>query len=285
MQIDDMKAIDQFFRQSRPINSNALSISMAWRTWYDDLSTYAKTFDSDVLAQARAKRDAYNRANVTPKTAAAQTAAASKAVMSDLPSSSSKALKPGTRPTIKKGSPKSPAVIEWQQFLGVTADGIFGSGTEAATKAFQSRNGLAADGVVGPNTWGKAIGVSSGSAAVQAANMVADASAKAVKAVANKAPAVKASTAASQSVKQTMTQNATAAAQKAVASLPSNTPTPAVASQPVMTAAKAAVAKTKAKVKAVKAVTPIWTQFAVGTVGIIALLTGAKVFFGGKRAA
>lgn len=39
-----------------------------------------------------------------------------------------------------------------QEALGLTADGKFGSGTEAAVKQFQSDNGLEADGFAGPQT-------------------------------------------------------------------------------------------------------------------------------------
>lgn len=53
---------------------------------------------------------------------------------------------------LKKGS-KGSDVKELQMYLGITADGEFGSGTEAAVKDFQRENGLAVDGIVGPNTW------------------------------------------------------------------------------------------------------------------------------------
>ena len=45
-----------------------------------------------------------------------------------------------------------------QTKLGLTADGVFGPGTERAVKAWQSANGLAADGIVGPASLKKMLG-------------------------------------------------------------------------------------------------------------------------------
>lgn len=56
------------------------------------------------------------------------------------------------RPTLRRGSTGT-AVSELQGKLGITADGIFGAGTEAAVKKFQSDKLLIADGVVGVQTW------------------------------------------------------------------------------------------------------------------------------------
>ena len=53
---------------------------------------------------------------------------------------------------LKVGS-KGQDVKDLQEFLGVTADGIFGKGTEGKVKLWQADNGLVADGIVGRNTW------------------------------------------------------------------------------------------------------------------------------------
>jgi peptidoglycan hydrolase-like protein with peptidoglycan-binding domain len=64
-----------------------------------------------------------------------------------------------TRPTLRSGS-RGPAVREAQTLLnlkngaGLNTDGIFGSLTLTATKAFQRSKGLTVDGVIGPKTWG-----------------------------------------------------------------------------------------------------------------------------------
>ena len=55
---------------------------------------------------------------------------------------------------LKKGS-KGKKVKELQEFLGITADGDFGPGTERALKEWQAANGLTADGVAGPATFTK----------------------------------------------------------------------------------------------------------------------------------
>jgi len=63
-----------------------------------------------------------------------------------------------SRRTIRRGS-KGDDVRRWQAFLLMDgyriglADGNFGRKTETATKQFQSKKGLKADGIVGSNTW------------------------------------------------------------------------------------------------------------------------------------
>lgn len=49
-------------------------------------------------------------------------------------------------------------VKKLQEKLGLSADGVFGPGTEKKVKDWQSQNGLTADGVVGAGTWAKMFG-------------------------------------------------------------------------------------------------------------------------------
>ena len=66
----------------------------------------------------------------------------------------------GTQPMVYRGS-RGDAVRRLQELLHKkgfdcgAVDGIFGSKTYAAVAAFQKANGLSADGIVGPLTWGK----------------------------------------------------------------------------------------------------------------------------------
>jgi putative chitinase len=57
----------------------------------------------------------------------------------------------GKPPVLRRGS-KGEWVKKMQKVLGATPDGDFGPGTERAVKAWQEKNGLKADGVVGPKT-------------------------------------------------------------------------------------------------------------------------------------
>lgn len=54
--------------------------------------------------------------------------------------------------TLRKGS-RGNDVSLLQQKLGIKADGIFGTKTEEAVKAFQKAHGCTPDGIVGPHTW------------------------------------------------------------------------------------------------------------------------------------
>lgn len=61
-------------------------------------------------------------------------------------------------PTLQNGSSGGSVTILQHLLIAqgqsITADGSFGPATTSAVKAVQSKKGLGADGVVGPNTWG-----------------------------------------------------------------------------------------------------------------------------------
>lgn len=57
-----------------------------------------------------------------------------------------------TRPTLRRGD-KGEAVRVLQAGLGLSVDGVFGPGTEAAVRDFQRKHNLVPDGIVGPKCW------------------------------------------------------------------------------------------------------------------------------------
>jgi peptidoglycan hydrolase-like protein with peptidoglycan-binding domain len=70
-------------------------------------------------------------------------------------------IEPITIPsTISRYRSNDPKVVkQWQSIIKATADGIFGAITELTTRIWQQDHGLQADGIVGPMTWRKALGV------------------------------------------------------------------------------------------------------------------------------
>lgn len=72
--------------------------------------------------------------------------------------------------TLKIGS-EGDGVKKLQQALGLKADGKFGPGTDAALKAWQTKNGLDADGIAGPKTLQKMGIVESNEPAVTVAGL------------------------------------------------------------------------------------------------------------------
>lgn len=60
---------------------------------------------------------------------------------------------------LKNGS-RGEDVKKLQEKLGLSADGVFGPGTEKKVKEWQSQNGLTPDGIVGDGTWAKMFGQS-----------------------------------------------------------------------------------------------------------------------------
>ena len=68
------------------------------------------------------------------------------------PSTSSSTYTQKNTLPLKKGN-KGAYVVAIQKKLGISADGIFGSGTATSVANFQVSKGLSPDGIVGAKTW------------------------------------------------------------------------------------------------------------------------------------
>lgn len=147
MQIDEMNALNVYMRSANPKTPAALKEQLQWKPWFDKLSWFSKTADSNTLKEASRRKQAFIKANMPPP---------GKVVNAK---GKEMAMAAPTRLTVKKGSPKSQNVVDLQNILGLKpADGIFGNNTYNAVIAFQKKNGLKADGIVGPATWEKLLG-------------------------------------------------------------------------------------------------------------------------------
>lgn len=183
-QAADMQAIDDFMRRTAPVTPEATAMRQSWMTWYPTLGFWDLNFSETVRDEASTRRNKFNLANTTnPKDRAVvenvimtgfdANQMQGKPRKATLPSGEvgTQIKKPtptaaiqGTHPVIKQGS-KGEAVKEWQRILGTKDDGNFGPNTATLTRAFQTKKGLKADGVVGPATWGAALGAKAADAA------------------------------------------------------------------------------------------------------------------------
>jgi putative chitinase len=86
--------------------------------------------------------------NFTPAAAPARTASRTAAP----------ATRTAAKSTILRRGSRGPQVKKMQEALKISADGVFGPGTERALKSWQRSNGLTADGIAGPATLGRLFG-------------------------------------------------------------------------------------------------------------------------------
>jgi peptidoglycan hydrolase-like protein with peptidoglycan-binding domain len=145
MQIDDLNAINVFFRTVNPRTPQAFDLRLKWPVWFDSLTWFDKHANSTILTEATTRRKAFNAVN-EPRPIIITTDKGKTQIMAT-----------PTKLTIKQGS-TGQNVIEWQRIVGaLPADGKFGPNTTALTKKWQEKNLIKADGIVGPKTWEKAL--------------------------------------------------------------------------------------------------------------------------------
>lgn len=190
--LEDLNAIQSYVANTATKTLEAATLKSSFASWFDGLGWAEKNVmtGDDTLANARAKREVFNRANkdvlaFVPREMTAQDEAdikklgsvdvtgmtpqqAHSAAWKDAPyvppykpptpttpaSSAGKKL-----PTLKRYANNDPVYVkQWQGILGLGQDGKFAGGTEAATKGWQTSHGLQTTGVVDAATWAKALG-------------------------------------------------------------------------------------------------------------------------------
>jgi putative chitinase len=117
---------------SKRINGGTIGLEDRQRRWNQALQVFGGNFTPTAAATPARPAATASRTATTP------------------------AARPAT--TILRRGSRGPEVQRMQQALKLSADGIFGPGTEAALKSWQRANGLTADGIAGPATLSRLLG-------------------------------------------------------------------------------------------------------------------------------
>jgi|SRR5882672_2555817 len=169
------------WRPASPVTSAMVSraFQLLPQLWEHGEGTWKLEKTGDRWAVFRAAHTSPDKKGVVVFTTTEQSAAADSAPSAMAPQAPPTPARPSeivpashttapasTHPTLRLTTPRTtgPSVVWLQQHLGITADGSFGTGTDAAVRHFQSSKGLTADGIVGPKTWA-ALGVGQAAAA------------------------------------------------------------------------------------------------------------------------
>ena len=150
---DDMAKYESYVKRfcKLELNENQFSalVSFTYNCGVGNLQTLIRNRNTDQIAEALLL---YNKAKGKVLTGLVRRRKAERELF--LSGSVVSAIKEEVydMPVIKVGS-RGKAVMIWQIIIGAECDGIFGSGTESATKSYQKKNGLTVDGIVGKNSW------------------------------------------------------------------------------------------------------------------------------------
>lgn len=150
---DDMTKYESYVKRfcKLELNENQFSalVSFTYNCGVGNLQTLIRNRNTDQIAEALLL---YNKAKGKVLTGLVRRRKAERELF--LSGSVVSAIKEEVydMPVIKVGS-RGKAVMIWQIIIGAECDGIFGSGTESATKSYQKKNGLTVDGIVGKNSW------------------------------------------------------------------------------------------------------------------------------------
>jgi peptidoglycan hydrolase-like protein with peptidoglycan-binding domain len=176
----DIDAINSYIVNAATVTPEAGNLQAQWKTWYANLGMFDKMSDSST-AEASNRRTVFNAANQNPEPLASaadltpqQMTAKQDAIAQSpaltvaqrqtalaknptIPTSHPAITGAANHATIRLGS-KGADVTAWAGILGIPNSGTFDSAMGTATRAWQNAHHLTADGVVGPMTWGAALG-------------------------------------------------------------------------------------------------------------------------------